>query len=448
MSLLQNKLSRRTVLKGLGAAVALPWLEAMRPAVSLAAAGGAKAVPTRMAFLFVPNGVIVPAWTPEGEGRDFKFGETMQSLAAFKNDLNVISGLAQDEGRAKGDGPGDHARCASTYLTGAHPVKTSGADIRVGISVDQVAAEQVGKLTRLPSLELGIERGRTSGNCDSGYSCAYSSAISWKTPSTPMAKEINPRQAFERLFGDADGARGRAERDFYRKSILDVVADDAAKLKTKLGRTDRAKIDEYFTSVRELEQRIERLGEVAVVDPPDFEAPEETPENAEEHIRLMLDLLVLAFRTDSTRIATFMLGNAGSNRSYSMVGVNSGHHQLSHHRNDEDKINDIKKIDKFLMSQFAYLLKQLKETKEGSGSLLDHSMIVYGSGLSDGNRHNHDELPIILAGRGNGTIKTSRHIRYQSETPLNNLFMSLLDRMNAPVETFGDSTGQLKEIDA
>lgn len=440
-------LARRTFLKGLGLTVGLPLLEAMTvEGLSAAAPSG---TPTRMAFVFFPNGAIMDAWKPAERGEGFGLSETLQPLAPFRDKLNVVTGLAQDNGRAKGDGPGDHARCAASYLTGAHPYKTSGANIRVGVSVDQVAADRIGHLTRLPSLELGIERGRNAGNCDSGYSCAYSSNISWKTETTPMAKEIHPRLAFERLFGSGkDAQEGREKRDFYRQSILDLVAEDAAKLKDRLGRTDRRKVDEYFTSVRELEQRIVKAEEDALKNRPDFEVPASIPVDLQEHVRLMYDLLVLAFRTDTTRVATFMLANAGSNRSYPMVQVNDGHHALSHHRNDHDKIGKIKRIDKFLAEEFAYFLRQLDSIEEGQGTLLDHSAIVYGSGLSDGNRHRHDDLPIVVAGRGGNTIKTGRHIVMDSETPMNNLFLSLLDRVGANVEKLGDSSGRLQVLDA
>lgn len=441
------RLPRRTFLKGLGLSVGLPLLEAMRPATMLRA-NPAHAAPTRMAFVFFPNGAIMDAWKPEKAGHDYELPETLQALAEYRGDFNVITGLAQDKGRAHGDGPGDHARCASTFLTGAHPVKTSGADIRAGISVDQVAAQQVGGMTKLPSLELGIEGGRNAGNCDSGYSCAYSSNISWKTESTPMAKEINPRLVFERMFGGGgqEAAESRARRDFYRKSILDLVANDARRLQEKLGQTDRRKLDEYFTSVRELEQRIVRAEQHGTKERPDFQVPTGVPKDVAEHIRLMFDLMTLAFRTDTTRIATFMLGNAGSNRSYGMVNVNEGHHQLSHHQNDKEKIAKIKRIDRFLAERFAYFLGQLKETPDGEGTLLDHSMVLYGSGLSDGNRHRHDDLPLVLAGRANGTIETGRHLKFDREIPMNNLFLSMLDRVGADVRGLGDSTGRLDGI--
>jgi hypothetical protein len=391
----------------------------------------------------------MPAWTPSGEGTDYELSETLQSLEKFKPQFNVITGLAQDNGRSKGDGPGDHARCASTFLTGSHPYKTSGDNIKVGVSVDQSAAKSIGHLTKLPSLELGIEKGRNAGNCDSGYSCAYSSNVSWKTATTPMAKEIHPRLVFERLFGSDQGkAAGQAERNRDRKSILDLVARDAAVLQKRLGKTDRQKIDEYFDSVRELEKRVVRAEQTNQQERPEFVVPESIPRDVRDHIRLMYDLMVLAFQTDSTRVATFMLGNAGSNRSYPMVGVNSGHHSLSHHRNQEENISKLKKIDKFLATEFAYFLGKLQSVKEGEGTLLDHSMILYGSGLGDANRHDHSGLPVVMAGKANGTIQTGRHITYKSEEPMNNLFLSVLDRLGAQVDKIGDSSGRLKALDA
>jgi hypothetical protein len=366
-----SQLPRRTFLKGVGLTMGLPLLEAMGTRDVFAARGKSDA-PVRMGYIFFPNGAIMDSWKPKGTGKDFELPETLQSLAEFQGDINMITGLAQDMGRAHGNGPGDHARASASYLTGAHPYKTSGADIRLGISVDQLAAERMGRHTKLPSLELGVERGRNAGSCDSGYSCAYSSNISWKTETTPMAKEINPRLVFERLFGSGREANeARAQREFYRKSILDTVTEDAQQLQSKLGTTDRRKIDEYFASVRQLEQRIDRLENQTTVERPELDLPEGVPSDMAEHIRLMFDLMVLAFQTDTTRVTTFMMGNAGSNRTYPMVGVNDGHHYLSHHRNNQEMIAKIRKIDRFLADQFGYFVKQLKSVQEGEGTLLD-----------------------------------------------------------------------------
>ena len=443
-----KKLDRRTFLRGAGLGVGLPWLHAMNPNTSVFAAAPEPA-PNRMAFVFFPNGAIMDSWKPAGEGETYVQSDTLKVLEDFRSDFNVITGLAQDMGRAHGDGAGDHARCASTYLTGAHPYKTSGADIKVGVSVDQAAAQQVGFRTRLPSLELGLKQGRNAGNCDSGYSCAYSNNVSWKTENVPMAKEINPRLAVERIFGTGEKTdESRRRRDFYRKSVLDLVKQDAQALVEQLGKVDRQKLDEYFQSVRELELRVQRAEDLANIERPELELPENAPSSFEEHMHLMYDIIALAFQTDSTRIATLMLGNAGSNRSYKMVGVNEGHHQLSHHRNDQPLMDKIRKIDLYLAEGFKYFLKKLKEMPEGEGNLLDNSMIVYGSGLSDGNRHSHHDLPIVLAGSAGKTIQTGRHIVLPEETPLNNLFLSMLDRLDADVKAIGDSTGRLTAIDS
>ena len=442
---------RRTFLQGLGATMALPLLDAMPAAAATAANTANSTTPAavRAAFVFFPNGAIMPSWKPTGTGTDYKLSETLKPLEPYRDDLNIFSGLAQDNGRAKGDGPGDHARCASTYLTGAHPVKTSGANIKVGVSVDQVAAGQIGKRTRLPSLEIGIERGRNAGNCDSGYSCAYSSNVSWKTATTPLAKEINPRAVFGRLFGTEADAKTRKRRNRIRKSILDLVADDAKRLGKTLGKNDRAKLDEYFTSVREIEQRISRSEQsVTKQRPSDFPLPENTPRDLGEHVNLMYDLLVLAFQTDTTRVATYMLGNAGSNRTYPMVGVNSGWHSLSHHRNEKSKVDQLQKIDHWQVEQFGRFLGKLKDIPEGDGTLLDNCMIMYGSGLSDANRHNHHDLPIVVAGHGGRTMQTGQHVVAAKERPLNDLFLSMLDRLDAGVESIGDSKQRLTEIDA
>ena len=442
-------LHRRTFLKGVGATLSLPLLEAMLPASGFAAQSAG--APKRMAFVFVPNGVIVPDWTVKGEGTDWQLSPTLEPLAKVKDRVCVVDGLMQDNARAKGDGPGDHARSSAAFLTGAHPVKTSGVDIKVGQSVDQVAADKAGRQTKLPSIELGTEGGRNAGQCDSGYSCAYSNNISWKSATTPMAKEINPRLVFERLFGstdDREAAKGRAKRDEYRKSILDLVTDDANKLKQQLGQTDRRKVDEYFSSVREIEQRIERAKtDTSSQKIPDLTLPRGVPKELDEHIGLMFELMTLAFQTDTVRVATFMMANEGSNRSYPMVGVNDGHHHLSHHQNKQDWIDQIKKIDKYLVGHFAKFLEKLNGISEGNGTLLDNSMIVYGSAIADGNRHSHHDLPILLAGKGGGTIASGRHLVYPKETPLNNLFLSMLDRMDAGVDSLGDSTGRLKDLE-
>ena len=441
-----QRLSRRTVLRGLGTAMALPWLEAMARTTALASS--AASGPMRMAFFYVPNGVHMQDWTPKDEGVLGDLPSILKPLTAFKDDLLVMSGLGQRNGGALGDGPGDHARALSSFLTGAHPRKTDGADIKVGMSVDQVAAEKVGGKTRYASLELGIERGAQAGNCDSGYSCAYSSNISWRSETTPMAKEVNPRLVFDRLFADAKAGpynADRAKRERHRKSMLDLVADDARQLGNRLGANDRRKVDEYLTAVREIETRLAKA-EVKADVAPDFAPPEGIPGDYREHVRLMGDMMVLAFQADLTRISTFMFANEGSGKSYPEIDVREGHHDLSHHGNDPAKHEKIKKINTFHIEQFAYVLERLKGIKEGDGTLLDRSMLVYGSGIGDGNRHNHDDLPVLLAGRANGTIQGGRHVKHEN-TPLNNLFLAMLDRMGAGTERLGDSTGRLGKLD-
>ncbi|MCI0535728.1 MAG: DUF1552 domain-containing protein [Verrucomicrobiales bacterium] len=442
---------RRTFLKGLGTAVALPMLEAMVPPLKLLGATGgqsAKVFPRRMAFVYLPNGMNMADWTPKEFGTDFELPLILEPLKEHRHDLQVMTGLAHTRARANGDGAGDHARANATFLTGMQARKTAGADIRAGISVDQVAASKIGRLTRFPSLELSCDRGRMAGECDSGYSCAYQFNIAWKSPTTPMAPEIDPRQVFERLFssgrkGDID--ENRALRDRYQKSILDFVLEDARRLKSNLGYTDRRKVDEYLTAVRELETRLENAERFAAM-MPDYQKPTGIPKEYEQHIRLMYDLMALAFQTDTTRISTFMVAHDGSNRSYPFIGVSEGHHDLSHHGNDEVKKQKIAQINRFHTTQFAYFLEKLKGVKEGEGTLLDNCMIVYGGAIADGNAHAHHDLPVLLAGKGSGTLTAGRHVRYPTETPMTNLFLALLDRMDAPLERFGDSTGVLKDV--
>jgi hypothetical protein len=442
MSILQP-LSRRSVLRGLGTLLALPWLEAMGGLTGWAAGAGAKATaPNRLAFLYVPNGKDMATWTPKTEGAGYELSELLQPLAPFKSDFNVLTGLAADGARPHGDGGGDHARALAAFLTGVHPRKTDGTDIHCGTSVDQLAAQRVGDQTHLSSLEIGCEQGNMAGNCDSGYSCVYSNTMSWRSPTQPLPKEVNPKLVFERMFGGGDAA-SRQRRLASRKSVLDFIRDDSKTLNAQLGKADQQKMDEYFSSIRDIELRMQRAGALPPLVPPaNYPRPQGIPESYEDHIRMMADLLVLAFQTDATRVCTFVLANEGSNRPYPSIGVSEGHHELSHHGKDAKKIAKIKEINKFHIRQFAYLLEKLKNTREGDGSLLDHSMIVYGSGNSDGDRHNHDDLPVLMAGRAGGTIATGRHIRLGRETPITNLWNSMLERIDVRTPV-GDSTGSL-----
>jgi len=442
-----STMHRRTFLRGLGTTMALPLLEAMLPGELLAAPAGKKP-PLRMGFFFVPNGVHMQDWTPKAEGENFELPFILEPLANVKSHITVLTGLTHDKARPNGDGPGDHARSAAAFLTGCQPRKTAGADIKVGISVDQFAAQQIGKHTRFASLELGIDRGAQAGNCDSGYSCAYSSNISWRTESTPVPKEVDPRLAFDRLFAGNDKketAEVRAKRDRYRQSILDFVQEDAKQLQNQLGHKDQQKLDEYFTSVREIEKRIELASKIST-SPDGAVRPTGIPNEYHEHVRLMFDVMALAYQTDLTRIGTFMFANEGSNRPYRSINISDGHHDLSHHGNDPAKHDKIRQINRFHIEQFAYFLEKLKNTKEGDGCVLDNCLFVYGSAISDGNRHNHDDLPAMVIGKGGGTIKSGRHIKYPQNTPMNNMYLSLLDRMGVQCASLGDSTGRLTDL--
>ena len=441
-------LPRRTFLRGLGAAVALPLLDAMQPAFAARSAARVS-TPCRLGFAYVPNGIVMENWTPLQAGPGFEVPSILEPLAASRQDWAILSGLTHNSGRALGDGPGDHARAAASYLTGVHPRKTNGADIKNGISVDQVAAQAIGDKTRFPSLELGTEHGRQTGNCDSGYSCAYTNSISWRAEASPMPPEVNPRLVFERLFGKADqdnDPAAIAKRQRYQKSILDFVRADTQKVQRELGPTDRRKLDEYLHAVREIEKRIEHAEQDQKEIVPELDRPAGIPIDYAEHVRLMFDLQVVAFQTDVTRITTFMFGREGSNRTYREIEVPDAHHGLTHHKGDTKKIEAVGKINRYHMEQFAYFIERLRSTPDGDGSLLDHSIIVYGSGLSDGNDHTHCDLPVLMAGRGCGTLHPGRHVRFPDETPMTNLYLSILDRVGVQPDSLGDSNGKLGEL--
>jgi hypothetical protein len=433
-------ISRRRVLRGLGAAVALPWLDAMMPTF---AGSSPASFPIRLGFIYVPNGKNMEDWTPQVEGSDYALSTILEPLKDLKEHFSVLSGLTADKARAYGDGGGDHARAQAAFLTGAHPRKTEGADIRVGVSVDQVAAAAIGDRTRLSSLEIGCEGGGLAGGCDSGYSCAYSSAISWRSATQPLPKEVNPKSVFDRLFGGGSAAE-RAKTRALRQSIIDLVREDCKDLSGKIGKTDQQKLDEYTTSIRDIEVRLERAAQQPEVKAPDgVVRPTGVPATYEDHLKLMGDLLTLAFQTDITRVATFVFANEGSNKPYAFIGVPEAHHDLSHHGNSAEKKAKIAKINTFHTRMLAYTLRKLQSVKEGDGTLLDHSVIVYGSGISDGNAHNHENLPILLAGKGGGTVQSGRHVRFPKETPLNNLWLAMLQRAGLRISSLGDSTGPL-----
>ncbi|GIK32418.1 MAG: DUF1552 domain-containing protein [Armatimonadetes bacterium] len=442
-----RSISRRQVLRGMGTALALPMLEGALPLSALAQSLKPAQRPNRIAFLFVPNGVNMEHWTPATEGALDTLPTVLEPLQPLKSEFQVLTGLAQRNAFALGDGPGDHARSSAAWLTGVHPKKTAGSDIQNGISADQVASQHIGGRTRLPSLELGCERGAVSGNCDSGYSCAYSSSISWRSPTTPMPKEVNPRMVFERLFGDSELAdESLQKRRKQRISILDLVAEDAAELKRKLGSRDKLKIEEYFTSVRDIETRLERMEESEAKLVKMGQKPTGVPSDYGEHVRLMGDMMILAFQADLTRISTFMFANEGSNRNYRNIGISDGHHDISHHGKQAEKLEKKRQIDRFHVEQLAYILNRMRSIREVEGTLLDNTMLLYGGGIGDGDRHNHDDLPILLAGRGAGKLKPGRHVRFRQGTPLNNLFLSMLDKVGVDVEQLGDSTGKLQGL--
>ena len=439
--------SRRAFLRNAGICMALPALESF----GFRAFAAAKPVvsPLRMAFLYIPNGVNTAQWNVKGEGANYELSPTLAALKDFKNDITVFSNLTADKARSHGDGGGDHARATASFLTGCQAKKTAGSDIRIGVSVDQLAAEKVGHLTPLPSLELSTDGERSSGRCDSGYSCAYQFNLSWKTETMPMAPEMDPRLVFERMFGLGASSGNTPEalrRKAGQKSILDFVLDDAKSMQRKLSTADNRKLDEYLASVRDIEERIEKAERMHKSLPKNFKPPTSVPTSAKEHIRTMFDLLTLAFQTDSTRVCSFMLAHDGSNRSFPDIGVPDSHHNISHHQSDPAKLDKIAKIDRFYMEQFAYFLKRLKDQKEGESNLLERSMIVYGGGISDGNAHDHTRLPVILAGHGGGSLHPGQHLRVAEETPMTNLYLAMLERMDVRAERVGDSTGVLDGI--
>ena len=437
-------LPRRTFLRGMGATVALPFLDAMTPAF----ASPSKPVP-RVAFVYTANGVVMRDWTPAAEGAGFAFSKTLAPVEPFRDDLLVLTGLAHRNGEALGDGPGDHARAGASWLTGVHPKKTRGADIRNGMSVDQMLAGTIGRDTPLPSLELGLQDVRMAGGCDSGYSCAYSNTISWSSPTTPLPYENNPSRVFTRLFGDGDTTDPavRAVRARQNRSLLDFVREDAARLRATLGAGDRRKLGDYLDSVREVERRIRnaRYDGAAL---PVLDRPDGIPPTFEEHVRLMSDLITIAFQADLTRVVTLMYSREGGNRTYRSIGVPDAHHGLSHHQNDPEKMARLQMIDRHHVATFAYLLEKLRAAQDENGSLLDHSMVVYGSSLSDSNAHTHDDLPTLLAGGGGGTLRGGRHLRYPDGTPMTNLFLTLLDRLGVHRDRIGDSTGRIAHLSA
>jgi hypothetical protein len=461
MNILHDRtLSRRAVLKGLGATIALPFLEAMLPrqlygaATAPKAAAALKTYPTRLAAVYLPNGVTLPAWKPATVGADYELSRILKPLAAHRSEMLVVSGLADRHGESNGDGPGDHARAMASYFTAAQPYKTAGANIRAGISLDQVIAQKIGGATAFPSLELGLEYGHQAGNCDSGYACTYENNLAWSSPTTPCQKAVNPQVVFDRLFGGLKGgdlSEAAGQEEVFRQSILDFVQEDTARLSQRLGSVDRDRMDQYLTAIRDVERRLQRP-------PPQLspevagrlQRPAGVPELWSDHFRLMADLQALAFQGDLTRVCTLITGVEGSRRVFSEIGIAEEHHGISHHKNDPAKIEQITQINVLQMQNVAYFIGKLKEIPEGDGTLLDHMMVLASAGLSDGNTHRHHDLPTLLFGRANGNLSPGRHVAYddQAKLPIANLYLNMLNIMGIEADHFGDSTNRLTELTA
>jgi hypothetical protein len=425
--------------------MALPLLDSMLPAM----AGTSAAPAIRLGFVYVPNGIIQKDWVPPTLGNDFEFMATMKPLEPFRDKLVILRNLAQHNGESLGDGGGDHARAGATWLTGVHPKKTEGADIHAGISADQIAAKKLANTTQFGSLEIGIEEPSLAGGCDSGYSCAYTNTISWRGPTTPNPMEVSPRALFERLFGDGETTDPavRMNRMKQDRTILDFVTGDVSRLQTSLGARDKSKLDEYLEGIRDIERRISKAEEQsATMKIPVMNRPVGIPDTFEEHTKLMSDLMVIAYQTDMTRVITYMMAREGSNRSYREIGVPDGHHSLSHHMLDPVKMDKVAKIDQYHLKSFAYLVERMQATPDGDGTLLDHTMLLYGSSIRDGNIHDHHDLPLVLAGGKSVNIAGGRHIQYKPETPMTNLLLTMLDKVGVPADTLGDSSGRVDQL--
>jgi len=443
MFITKKRIPRRTFLQGLGVTAALPLLEAMRPAFASAAETGAKP-PVRMSIITAPNGMNMPKWTPESDGPSYTLSPTLEPLSAFRDRFLVLSGLNNSAGDAlPGEGESaPHERAGAVLLTGVHP-KREGI---VGTSIDQIAAKELSKHTQLASLELALHTNDVVGQCEKGWSCAYTNTISWLNATTPLPVESQPRAVFERLFGDSNSTDPavRLAQIRQNRSLLDSLTEGVSRLMGSVGPQDRARLTQYFDAMRDVERRIQMAEEQSSREIPVFDRPEGAPASFEEHVKLMFDLQVLAYQTDMTRVISFMMGRGQSNRSFPEIGVPDAHHPISHHQNDPEKLEKLHKINRFHSQLLAYYFEKLSSTPDGEGSLLDHSIILYGSEMSDSNRHLLQNLPVLLAGGAGGQIKGGNHLRYPKGTPLTNLYLTMLDKMGLPVENFGDSTGKLE----
>lgn len=441
MMIFKKAIPRRTFLRGAGATIALPLLDAMFPA--LASTKNRMEIPRRFSIVYSPNGMNMAQWTPSATGTNFELSRTLKPLAAYRDRMLVLSGLSNSAGDAlPGEGEtAPHERAGGVFLTGVHPLREG----QTGVSIDQIIARELGRKTQLASLEIGLHSKDVLGNCEKGWSCAYMSTISWRTPTTPLPMEYRPRAVFERLFGGSNSTDQAARLDRIRKekSILDDIADEARQMMRDVGPDDRARLTEYLDGMRDVERRIQLAEEQSSRELPTMERPAGIPNNFVDHMKLMYDLQILAFQTDMTRMITFMTAPEQSNRTYGQIGVPDVHHSVSHHRNDPGNLEKIAKIDEYHSSLLTYYLDKLRDTRDVEGSLLDNMIVMYGCSMSDGNEHLLHNLPVVLMGGGSGQLNGGRHIRYELDTPMANLYLAILDKLDIPVEQFGDSTGRL-----
>ena len=444
MIISKKMLPRRTVLRGLGTALALPMLDAMVPALSGISGRAAEPV-RRLGWVYCPNGMAMDAWMPAAK-ESLDLSTTLSPLAPYRDQTVVVSGVAQGQAEALGDGNGEHTRATATWLNGVHPRETEGADVRAGKTADQIAADQLGRTTPLGSLELAIDQDFLVGSCDNGYSCIYMNTIAWRDETTPLPMQNNPRVVFERLFGDGGSTADRQSEFKKDRSILDAISSDLARLQREIGAGDQARVNQYLDAVRAIERRIQ-LSEQKDTELPELERPVGIPESYREHVELMFDLTALAYQVDMTRVFTFMLGRELNGRAYPEIGIPDSHHGLSHHRYDPEKLAQLAKINTYHVSLFTHFLDELANTPDGDGSLLDHSLLMYGASLSDSNKHSHFDLPLLLVGGGAGQLKGGRHLQYPRDTPMTNLLVSQLDKAGVRLDDgLGDSTGRLVEL--
>jgi hypothetical protein len=444
MFVTKKTISRRTVLRGVGTAIALPLLDAMVPAF----ASAASASPVRrFGVVYHPNGVIYDQWLPKGVGSDFELSPTLKGLEPFKDKLIVVTGLFSDQAEALGDGGGDHSRACGSYLTGVH-VKKSDSNVENAVSMDQIVAKHFERETQLSSLQMTADENSLLGSCDLGYSCAYSSTLSWLTPTLPLMAENNPRVLFERMFGSSDSTdpRVRASRLKQDASLLDSVSDRVAQLQRQLGHADNRKMNDYLASLRDVERRIQKAEEQSSKALPDVAQPAGIPEKFDDQVRLLYDLQLLAYQADLTRVITFMYGREQTGRPYPQIGVPEPHHPLTHHQGIPEKMEKCAKIQRYHIGLFAEYVEKLRNTPDGDGSLLDHVILLYGAGISNSDRHTHGPLPTVLVGGGGGTLKGGRHLVYPEHTPLTNLQLTLLNKLGVHTEKLGDSTGEMKNL--